>query len=377
MRHALLDAFDAAHELAITSILENVDVSGASPSVNTRGFAEEFDELAGLGVIAATVFGDDGRELAHASVDGSVLRAAGPTREVTGNGADAVVIRRRELRRNGAGTVVVARRAADVGRQLDSLLRGLLLLLPAALLGSLGVGWTIAGQSLRPVRETFDRQRTFMADASHELRTPLAVIRAQAEVQLEGGDDATRRRALEVVARSAEQMGKLVDDLLFLSRSDGSGLTLSRASVSLDDLVEDVVDAFSPIAVEKGSRIELTAAPGGAEVEADPAQLQRLVAILVDNAIRHGSPSIVAIAVGRTGREAFVTVEDAGPGVDDALLPTLFERFVRGPAAAKNEGHGLGLAIARAIATAHRGTITLERSSLGGLAARVKLPLRG
>jgi signal transduction histidine kinase len=374
VRQTLLGAFDEAHDMAISSLLEDVHTSGTSVAVEPRGFADEFGELKNLGVVAAGVWAADGRELAHASINGLTLTKSGPAREVVGVGELTVVVRRQEIGA-GEGMIAVAR-AGGVERDLRSLRHGLFLLLPIALLGALGVGWVMAGQALRRVHAAFERQRAFMADASHELRTPLAVIRAHAEVQLEGGDEHTRLRSLEVVARTAAQMGTLVDDLLFLSRSDGSALTLHRARLALDGIVDEVVDAFTPIARKTGSRLELSVPEEDVEIDADPAQLKRLFGILVDNALRHGNPGTVEISVTRAGDSVRVSVEDPGPGISPSLLPRVFERFARGSSSSRSstDGHGLGLAIARTIVSAHGGTISLERSALGGTAARVVLP---
>lgn len=376
-KHLLLGAFDSAHDLAVHSVLENVSVSGADVHVDARGFAEEFEELnVALGVVAAVVWSADGRELARAGVDHDPIAAAGPPREVRGAGDRMVVVRREPLGVGPArGVVAVSRRAGDIARDLESLQRALTLIVPFAMLAALGFGWVMAGGSLAPVRRAFEQQRAFMADTSHELRTPLAILRAHAEVHADG-EPAEMRAALAIVSRSAAHLSVLVDDLFFLARADAAALSPRRLGFSLSELVEEVVLAFEPKAAAHGSKLVLAPPPDDVVVEADPAQMQRLVALLVDNAIRHAHPGDVEVSVTQAGGHVVLRVEDGGPGISPDLAPRVFDRFVRGvePAGAKERGFGLGLAIAKSIVTAHAGSITLATGARGGVAAVVRIP---
>jgi signal transduction histidine kinase len=378
VRHSLLGALDTTHALAIHSALESVRLGGAEPVVDGPEFQEEFEELnLTLGVVALTIWDSAGRELAHAAIHHEKLAASGPSREVRSDGEHMIIVRRQALGPAGdRGWIAVGLRASDVAEHLLLLRRGLLLMLPLGLLGALAVGWSMTSRALRPVRDTFEQQRAFMADVSHELRTPLVVIRAQAEVQLDAGDDTSGgRAALAQIATTAAQMGTLLDDLLFLSRADAAALLPRRLTFALDGLVEESVATLEPLARRQGSRLVFVAPPGEIAIEADPAQLQRLVTLLVDNALRHAGPVLVEVSVTRVGHEVQLCVDDGGPGIDPSLLPRIFERFVRGQATGSG-GHGLGLAIARSIVLAHRGTIVLRRSHLGGTSAMVSLPAR-
>ncbi|MBX3263009.1 MAG: HAMP domain-containing histidine kinase [Labilithrix sp.] len=376
-RHLLLGAFDSAHDLAIHSVLENVSVRGDEVTVDPRGFDEEFEELnVALGVVAVVVWSADGRVLARAGVDHEPIAAAGPAREVRGGGDRMVVVRRERLG-GGAerGVVAVSRRAGDIARDLESLQRALTLIVPFALLAASGFGWAMAGRSLAPVRRAFEQQRAFMADTSHELRTPLAIIRAHAEVQADG-DPTQMRSALAIVSRSAAHLTALVDDLLFLARADAAALSPRRLRFSLDELVEETVLAFEPKAAARGSKLVLSSCPDDVELEADPAQIQRLVALLIDNALRHAHPCDVEISIDHAGKQVQLRVEDGGPGIRPELAPRVFDRFVRGDevAGAKERGLGLGLAIAKSIVSAHAGSIRLAPGARGGVAAVVRLP---
>lgn len=372
VRHALLTSFDATHDLAIRSLRETLVQRGPVLSVKNPEFHEEFDELsATLGVVSASLWEAD-RELAHASMLPERFPPRGLAREVRGEREHTLVIRREQVGASGA-VLVVARRAGDLELSLTSLGRGLLLLGPAGLLGALALGWAMSRQALRPVQHAFDQQRAFMADASHELRTPLAVIRAQAEVQLDAESDLVgMRAALGQIARTAADLSRFVDDLLFLARTDAAALPPRRLVVALDELVEEALETFEPLAHTRGSTLRFIAPPASAEVEGDPAQLQRLLVILVDNALGHATPGPIEVRVERVGSTVRLRVDDTGPGISPELQARVFERFTRG--ATTHAGHGLGLAIARSIAQANRGDIALERSPLGGTAAVVSLP---
>lgn len=377
VRRALIGAFDTTHELAIQSVLESVSVRGATVLVDAREFHEEFEELRqSLGVTAVALWDAQGKELARAPAQHPSWGAAGPRRELLGDGPRAVVVRREPLGDGGrSGLLLVSRRAGDILAPLASLRRSLLLLVPLTALGALAVGWVMAGQSLRPVQRAFDQQRAFMADASHELRTPLAIIRAQAEVSVDAGDEGLRP-ALAVILRTVTRLGSLVDDLLFLSRADAEALRPQRQLFFLDDLVEEALEAFQTLARAKGSWFVLVVPRSSVEIHADPGQIHRLLAILLDNALRHGDPGLIRVIVERGERGGLLLVEDSGPGLPPGQHHQMFERFVRGERAISRgiEGHGLGLAVARSIALAHGGTIVLSLGDRGGTLVTVSLP---
>lgn len=375
VRHTMLRMFDAAHELAIHSVLESINESGESISVNEAEFYEEFAELnLTLGVVAAVVFDHQGKPIVEAGLSHRSPEPVGPPHEIQGEGDHTVVIRRVPIGVNRDGILVVTRRANDIGSSLDSLKKAIGVLLPIILFGAWIVGWVMAGRSLRPVHQAFEYQRGFIADTSHELRTPLSIIRAQAEAQLQGDSSPQQMRsAFEVIARTSAQLSKLVDDLLFLARSDSKKLNPERVEFYFDDLVEETVDSFSVIAASKGSVLTYSAPTESVQFKGDPAQLQRLLGILIDNALVHGEPGEIQISLQVHNGTLCLRVEDNGPGIDPLVLPQVFDRFVRGSTrrTSHNGGLGLGLAIAQSIVDAHDGHITLKRNSRGGTTAEI------
>jgi signal transduction histidine kinase len=221
------------------------------------------------------------------------------------------------------------------------------------------------------------RQRRFVADASHELRTPLTSVLANLELLAESlhGEEAEAARS---ALRSSRRMRRLVADLLLLARSD-VGQPVAHEPVDLAQIVLDAAAELGPIGSEDH---ELSIDAHAAVVEGDHDELVRVALNLIENAMRHTPPgSSIWVSTGAEGGEAVLVVEDDGSGVPQDLAPTLFERFVRGAGdrGGRSGSFGLGLAIVRAVALSHGGSITLEQTGRGGAehGARfvVRLPL--
>ncbi|AVH96417.1 MULTISPECIES: sensor histidine kinase [Streptomyces] len=220
------------------------------------------------------------------------------------------------------------------------------------------------------------RVRRFVADASHELRTPLASIRGYAELTRRGREECgpDTRHALGRIESEATRMTGLVEDLLLLARLD-AGRPLADEPVDLAALVVDAVSDAR--AAGPGHRWSLELPEGGTEVRGDGARLQQVLVNLLANARTHTPPGTkVTARVRAEGPDAVVEVEDDGPGIPDALLPSVFERFARGDASrSRNAGStGLGLAIVRAVVLAHGGEVTVA-SAPGRTVFAVLLPL--
>lgn len=217
------------------------------------------------------------------------------------------------------------------------------------------------------------RQRRFVSDASHELRSPVASIRQHTEVALAHPDNTTIPDLATTVFAETLRVQHLVTDLLLLARADEQTFALQRGSVDVDDIVFEQaarLRATTPV------RINTTAVSAG-RVSGDPAQLQRLVANLADNAARHATAQ-VAFTLVADDEAVVLRVEDDGDGIPEADRQRVFERFVRLDEARDRDhgGAGLGLPIVASIAAAHEGTVTVSRSHLGGARFEVRLPIR-
>ncbi len=215
-----------------------------------------------------------------------------------------------------------------------------------------------------------ESERRFTADAAHELRTPIAAIRAQAQVALGESDGAARRYALLATLEGCDRATRLVEQLLTLSRLE-TGAAGSTTKVDLGALVKTVLADLAPQAIAKQQLVEL-AVGAPCQVQGDATLLAVLVRNLVDNAIRY-SPQQASVAVAVTTQQEGVrlTVEDGGPGMGEADLARLGERFFR-VLGTGQRGSGLGWSIIRRIADVHGATVQLGRSvQLGGLAVAV------
>lgn len=216
-------------------------------------------------------------------------------------------------------------------------------------------------------------ERRFTADAAHELRTPIAAIRAQAQVALaEPGDSALRQHALQATLEGCDRAVHLVEQLLTLSRLESGGAP-AFAPVDLPSLVRQVVAGLAPLALAKGQTIEMDDAPEQpCTVNGDAVLLGVLVRNLVDNAIRYSPPGAsVRLGLARAGLGVELTVCDNGPGLDDAQLQRLGERFFRVLGSGQG-GSGLGWSIVRRIADAHGAQVSATRADAShGLRVRV------
>ena len=223
---------------------------------------------------------------------------------------------------------------------------------------------------------TLARQRSFVADASHELRTPLTSVLANLELLAESlhGEEG---EAASSALRSSQRMRRLVADLLLLARTD-AGRVLKRERCDLAQVVVEAAAELGPVSDDH--EIVLDAQP--ALVEASGDELHRLVINLIENALRHTPPGteIRVRTATLPGAVAELIVADNGPGVPPEIAPTLFERFVRGAGGAPSRdgavggSFGLGLAIVRAVAESHGGTVELQEVLPHGARFVVRLP---
>ncbi len=223
------------------------------------------------------------------------------------------------------------------------------------------------------IQRALDAQRRFVADASHELRTPLTTIRGNVELlELEEGDESPdRREALRDIASEAERMSRLVTDLLVLARAD-AGLHIQRSPTRIQPIVEavcrQVARTSGDVHIDAGPMPDVT-------VLGSEDHLKQLLLILLDNARKY-SPSGGTVHVLGEAREGWLSlsVSDQGPGVPIEDQERIFDRFYRLDPSRHGEGAGLGLAIARWIATEHDGRLTLASRPGEGSTFTVSLP---
>ncbi|MEO3813236.1 HAMP domain-containing sensor histidine kinase [Sphaerisporangium sp. B11E5] len=225
-------------------------------------------------------------------------------------------------------------------------------------------------QTLDRLEDVLEQQRRFCADASHELRTPITAIRAQMESALLAPEDTDPSVLCNAVLPSVDRLQAIASDLLTLTRLD-AGVPCERQVIDLADLVSRELKTHPP------AKKVVHDLPPGVTVLGDPARLSQLVGNLIQNAARHAS-STVTITVRRTAAPAAeLEVLDDGPGIAAPQREIVFQRFTRLDTARSREagGVGLGLPIARLLAEAHGGTLTLQDSPQGARFV-LTLPLR-
>lgn len=305
-------------------------------------------------------------------------------------------------------TVVVARSLADVVRSVRLLRTTLLVIFPLLMAALAAVAWRVVGAALRPVEllrlgadeitvrgtpgalpvpagrdevhrlavtlNTMldrleagrERQRTFVADAAHELRSPLANMRAQLEVARHLGDRAEWPAVADDVLVDIDRLSRLVDDLLLLARVDAGAVPRPDVAVDLSDLVREAAQRFPSV------QTELPDAP--LWTYADPDALRRVVANVLDNAVRHARHRVVLAAAAGSPYHRF-SVTDDGPGIPAADRDRVFERFTRldDGRARDAGGAGLGLAIVRELVRRLGGTVSLGDAG-PGLRVEILIP---
>ncbi|WP_445367988.1 ATP-binding protein [Methylomonas sp. BW4-1] len=223
-------------------------------------------------------------------------------------------------------------------------------------------------------------RREFLADISHELRTPITVIRGEAEVTLRGQDrDAEEYKdALQRIVELSMQLGKYVNDLLFLARADTANLQFEWNKVDLADLVASSVEDFQVMAQEYSISVSLDAPSGPLLVRGDKQRLRQVLFILGENACRYSKPlGHIAVALWRDGKQACFSLTDQGIGIPSEDLDRIFERHFRSSNAqhSRDDGSGLGLPMAKSILQAHGGQIAVRSVENAGSTFTVTLPL--
>ncbi len=283
------------------------------------------------------------------------------------------------------------------------------------------IGWLLSGIAMAPVRDSYQQLKQFTADASHELRNPIAVIQTNAQVALSdpNPDVDIQQKQFQVIERLTRRLGRLVDDLLFLARQESGLIAFAPASLSLEGLLEDVLEEQQVMATErrialrvevaenssdksssdkssgdkrpskqpsKQSTLLATPPTASSTILGDPGQLTRLFTNLISNAVQYTPDGgTVTVQVRPTtkhqGQPAVqVTVKDTGVGMDGDALAHAFDRFYRAdPSRLRSgeQGTGLGLAIAKVIVDTHRGHIHLESQQGQGTTVTVVLPQGG
>ena len=264
----------------------------------------------------------------------------------------------------------------EISGMRDYLLRSLVVLL-LALAAFFPISLFLSRHALRPAELAWQQQRRFVADASHELKTPLTVILANLGLLLSHTQDPIGQHQswVENAREEAIHMKVLVEDLLFLARSDADQSPPATGPVNVSDLVWNCTLSFEPVAFESGVTLTSQVAPE-LSMTGNEGQLRQLISILLDNAVKYAGQDgqVTLVLTGREGHP-LLTVHNTGASISPQDLPHIFDRFYRVDESRTRTqgGFGLGLAIAKQIVQTHGGQITVESSPDQGTTFQVQL----
>ncbi|MEG2651493.1 MAG: HAMP domain-containing sensor histidine kinase, partial [Eubacterium sp.] len=240
------------------------------------------------------------------------------------------------------------------------------------------ISYFLAGKSLQPIKETFENQKKFIADASHELRTPLTVIQTNVEVLKMKEDEILNEniRWLNNISLETETMAKLISELLLIAQADNKKIAMKKEVFDLSALCAEIQDLMYDVAADhqihlKGNLQE------GICYKGDEERLKQAIRILVDNAIKYtpGEGS-VTIVLSEGVRNVSISVHDTGVGLSEEDQKKIFSRFYRVDNARHREsgGVGLGLNIAAVIVKQHNGKIKIDSTIDVGSTFTIVLP---
>ncbi|MDD2956296.1 MAG: HAMP domain-containing sensor histidine kinase [Oscillospiraceae bacterium] len=304
--------------------------------------------------------------------------------EAVGSGAGSGELKEYGLRylvQDSRGALQVA--FAGTGSEREQLTRLLLTsaMVGAGALAAFGaISLFLSRWALRPVELAWEQQRRFVADASHELKTPLTVILANMGILLAHREDTVEKQSrwVENTQEEAVRMKKLVDDLLFLARSDDGKSAAVYSRFCLSDAVWSGALPFEPVAFEQGAELQSEIAPE-LFMTGDEGQLRRLTVILLDNACKYaGKGGKVTLRLWQEQEKILLSVNNTGDPIPAEAQKHLFERFYRADEARdrKQGGYGLGLAIAKSIVENHGGRIAVESDAKNGTTFTALFPTR-
>jgi two-component system phosphate regulon sensor histidine kinase PhoR len=245
-----------------------------------------------------------------------------------------------------------------------------------------GGGAVLVLYDVTDLRRADQVRRDFVANVSHELRTPLTAIRGYVEALTDTVDDESQsRRFLDIIARHAARMERLVNDLLRLARLDARQEHIQPAAVQVDVLLDQVLTEMESAAIARNVTMSLDDGARGLVLTGDPAKLHDVFRNLTENAINYspeGGDIVISCVVDQQWLD--LSISDRGPGIPEAELPRIFERFYRVDRSRTRDprdpgGTGLGLSIVRHLVELHGGHVSARNRDGGGTTVTVRLPL--
>ncbi|WP_371366690.1 Sensor histidine kinase RcsC [Sporomusa rhizae] len=241
---------------------------------------------------------------------------------------------------------------------------------------SFGASFYMTYRAIIPIKQAWQQQRNFLSDVSHELRTPLSIIQTNLEIIKLSRDEtvASQDKWIDNIQEESLRTIGLVNDLLFLARADSERQPLHKQSFSLDTALRQVAAPFEAVTLQKGLFLKIKcSAP--LEFYGDEARIKQVIAILLDNAIRHTLAGGIIVSLEQTNSKMQISVTDSGEGIEPEYLDKIFDRFYQIDKSRNKGSSGLGLAIAKWIIEKHDGSITVTSSIGIGTTFTVELPI--
>ena len=232
----------------------------------------------------------------------------------------------------------------------------------------------------RKIGESEKMKSEFISSVSHELRTPLTAINGWGETLLadESGDVQQLHRGLGIIVKESRRLTDMVEELLQFSRMEDGRFTLQVEDVDLQAELEDAVYTYRELFQQDGIALEYTSDKAIYEepIAGDPDRLKQVFCNLLDNAAKHGgSGKRIAVHLRQADDGYEIAIRDFGPGIPEAELPYVKQKFYKG--SSKARGSGIGLAVCDEIVHRHGGTLTIENAQGGGTVVTIWLPLKG
>ena len=240
-----------------------------------------------------------------------------------------------------------------------------------------GVGYFLAGRTLRPIQQSLDRQKRFTADASHDLRTPLAIMKTEIEVALQNNhaDNSTYRKTLKSGLEEIQTMSLLVEDLLTLARTENKNKDITKMYIDYQDVLNKLVNRIQKQVNEKSITVQLDIKDTG-KIYVHEHSFTRALQNIVQNAIRYTkSGGVISIKLVRLGRHFTLSIKDTGVGISSKDLPYVFDRFYKASHSRNDQaGSGLGLSIAKEIIEMYGGSLSIESNEGKGTVVTIVMP---
>lgn len=226
----------------------------------------------------------------------------------------------------------------------------------------------LTNKTIKPIKESFEKQKQFIADASHELKTPLAIIRTNTSVITSNKDKTvdSQIKWINYISNQVDRMAKLIDDMLSLTKLDSNKVMEEKSSFDFSKVLDSILLGFEAVVFENNIILE-TEIQKNVDLKANKEEIKKLCSILLDNALKYtNSGGRIDVILYEDKNKVYLKVKNTGDGIKKEDLEKIFERFYRVDTSRAREtgGYGLGLSIAKSIVEIHNGKIYAE-SNIG------------